>query len=120
MSAAQQAFAALQQDKPNQASQASSASSNTVSDPSSQIGKDFQSLQSALQSGDIKSAQSAFATLQQDMKGAGGVGHAHGHHRHHHAPEQSTQGNTNPVTSTSPADSADGTASVGTLLDTQG
>lgn len=43
----------------------------------SQLKNDFQSLQSALKSGDVTSAQNAYATLQKDMQSV------HGHHHHH-------------------------------------
>ena len=59
----------------------------------SQRGVDFQALAQALQSGDLTGAQKAFASLQQDMRGA------HGHH--HHRSSGATQGPQTGVTGAS-------------------
>lgn len=119
LSAAQQAFTALQQDRPN-AAQNTQSSTNSAPTQPNQLGKDLQSLQSALQSGDIDSAQSAFATLKQDLKSVGGLHHAHGHHGHHHSPARGPNGTSSPETGSSPASTANSGTSIGTLLNTQG
>src|ERR1039457_4575293 len=72
LTAAQQAFAQLQQPNPNSGQSQSTQNSN----PASQA---VQNLGSALQSGDLSGAQQAFAQLQQGMQ-ATGKGHGHHHH----------------------------------------
>ncbi len=57
-------------------------SSNSIFSSNTQVGKDIQSLQSALQSGDTKGAQSALQTLQADLSKVMG-----GKHHHHHSQE---------------------------------
>ncbi len=62
---------------------------------SSQLGTDLAAIGSALQAGDIISAQSAFATLTQDVQsvqqaqGGQQTYASHGHHHHHHGEEDS-------------------------------
>jgi hypothetical protein len=60
--------------------QSPSQNNSNGSNAQSQFSTDLAAIGNALQSGDMKSAQDAFAKLQQDMKAAGG-----GHHHHHHA-----------------------------------
>jgi hypothetical protein len=79
---ARTAFAALQQDIQNAqnarpAPTSGGQSSDQQSGQSTQWGNDFQALGSALQSGDIGSAKTAFAALQQDLR-------AVRHRMHHH------------------------------------
>jgi hypothetical protein len=72
LTAAQQAFAQLQQSNPNigqsQGTQNNSSASQAI-----------QNLGNALQSGDLSGARQAFAQLQQGMQAAG---KGHGHHHH--------------------------------------
>jgi len=82
----------------NTSSQASGTSSQTGStnsqnaDTSSQAGStglstDLAAVGSALQSGDLSGAQSAFTTLTQDLQGtqqSQGTQRTYGHHHHHH------------------------------------
>src|SRR5262249_17375708 len=98
LSGAQQAFATLRQDMRSARrahhhhnggdSQSSSSTQNTSSTTSSngstqsQASKDFAALKSALQSGDLSSAQQAFASFQQDVQNTGATHH---HHHHHHS-----------------------------------
>src|SRR5438093_8206662 len=76
---AQQAFAALQQDRSSSAPGAS-VTGTPQAGQSSPIRQDIQALQSALQSNDLAGAQKALTTFQQDLQQ---TGQAH-HHRHHH------------------------------------
>lgn len=82
LSSAQSAFSSLGQDLPgmSQLLQASSSSESSATQ-NSPIVKDLQSLQSALQSGDLSGAQKAFANLQQSLQQTGGLPRGH---RHHH------------------------------------
>ena len=91
LTGAQQAYSALQQLQ--QSNQAGGQSSNAqqASSTNNPIQNDFAALGSALQSGDLSGAQSAFSQLQTDMKAAasnsssGAVQSAHhGHHHHRH------------------------------------
>jgi hypothetical protein len=81
---AQQAFANLQKNMQSSSQTASPANSTpSQTTPSSTVGKDFQALQSALQSGDLSGAQTAFATLKQDLQSLRATKGAHRHHHHH-------------------------------------
>jgi hypothetical protein len=64
LTAANQAYTALQQDFQNIPTVAGVQS---PLDPSTAVGKDFKALGTALQTGNLASAQSALATFQQDM-----------------------------------------------------
>ena len=75
---AQQAFAALQQDRSSSPGVAG-VTGTPQAGQSSPIRQDIQALQSALQSNDLAGAQKAFTTFQQDLQQAG-----HTQHRHHH------------------------------------
>jgi hypothetical protein len=55
---------------------------NSLFSSNTQVGKDIQALQSALQSGDTKGAQGALQTLQADLSRVMG-----GKHHHHHSKE---------------------------------
>ena len=98
VAAAQKSFASLQEDLQNTAkagqphplhsatdnSTKQSAVAITTTSPNSRISrglKDFQTLQTALSTGDLAGAQQAFAALQQDLQNVGRAGH---HHHHHH------------------------------------
>jgi|SRR5208337_882366 len=70
LEAAQKAFAALQP-KHHHHHSGRAQSAGGDSSGSSTINSDFNALATALQSGDLSGAQSAFATLQQDMQNIG-------------------------------------------------
>jgi len=75
---AQQAFAALQQDR-SSSPRVAGVTGTSQAGQSSPIRQDIQTLQSALQANDLAGAQKAFTTFQQDLQQTG-----HTHHRHHH------------------------------------
>jgi hypothetical protein len=75
LSGAQQAYAALAQALPANASSSSNGQAGTFS-------TDLQAIGKALQSGDLSGAQQALSKLQQDGKA---IQQAHGAHHHHHA-----------------------------------
>jgi hypothetical protein len=84
LSGAQSAFSALQSlnsQGQNSTVNSVSTSSNT-STSGNTISTDFASLGQALQSGNISSAQSAFAQLQAAMQAQQSSGHHHHHHHH--------------------------------------
>ena len=60
---------------------------SSVVNSNSQIGKDFQALDSAFQSGDMATIQSTFQTLQKDLGQLGNQVQGHKHHPHHHHQE---------------------------------
>jgi hypothetical protein len=103
----------MQKDMQN-SSQAAGATSNP-SGQSSQISTDFGTLQSALQSGDLSGAQSAFATLKQDMQSAGA---ARGAHHHHHHQSGGATSSTTPASSSTPSSNTGGSI-IASLLDIQ-
>jgi soluble cytochrome b562 len=73
LSAAQQAFATLQQDMQStgtDASQNSTSEASSAQTKSQQLQSYVEQLAQALQSGDLSAAQQAFATLQQGMQSA--------------------------------------------------
>jgi ribosomal protein S20 len=133
---AQKAFASLQQDLQNTAkagqdhlqqsttdnSTTQGAGATTTTSPNSHISqglKDFQTLQTALSTGDLAGAQQAFASLQQDLQNMGRARH---HHHHHGAGSvssttQPASDSTQAVNSTT--SSAGATATVGSALDVQ-
>jgi hypothetical protein len=83
LSAAQQAYATLQSDMQNvQSAQSTQQSSQTSQSGQATIQSDLSAVGQALSSGNLTAAQSAFATLQQDMQSAQQSGQSH-HHRHH-------------------------------------
>ena len=118
LTAAQQAFSSLQKDIQN-TSQVAGTANNPPEQPTSpsQIGKDFQALQTALQSGDLSTARSAFETLKQDLQSANSAQRAHHHHHGHKS------GNTPSTSSQNPSAAANATANsssiVNPLLDIQ-
>jgi hypothetical protein len=122
LSTAQSAFTSWQQDltsiaPPNQQSTQQSQPFGS----NSQANSDFQSLSSALQSGDISSAQQAFANLKQDLQSSGSSGSVHRHHHHHRT---GTQNNSNTGigaqgTATSAAATAAAAQAIGGTLNTQ-
>ena len=91
LSGAQKAYAALQQLLQSNQSGGPSSNAQQASSTNNPIQNDFAALGSALQSGDLSSAQSAFSQLQTDMKAAASnsssavvqsAHHGHRHHRH--------------------------------------
>jgi soluble cytochrome b562 len=106
LTAAQSAFATLQQMQPNSQAQSASSGNTPGKDGQNPLASDMQAVAKALQSGDMKAAQTAFAKLQQDMKSV-----HHGHHRHHHqAKEVQSDAEAKPAASDSvpPTDSSFG------------
>jgi hypothetical protein len=100
LSTAQSALATFQQDLQSNAPAASSqTSANQPFGKNTQANTDFQNLASALQSGDLSSAQKAFASLQTDLQAT-----QKGHHHHHHGSGSTTQ--TAPTASGTTANSA--------------
>jgi hypothetical protein len=89
LSAAQKAFAQLQQD----ALKVDQTQSSQNSTQSSGQNNPFQALASALQSGNLSGAQQAFSQLQQGMK-------AHHHHHHRQGSDSSQSGSASQVTGT--------------------
>ena len=112
LSSAQQAFASLQKDLQPAAGAAGSSSASPWSQ-NNPLGKDFQALQSALQSGDLSGAQSAFASVKQDLQSAGA---ARGHHHHHHKSSSAARSGTQTSDSTSTSAVS---ATTGSLLNIQ-
>jgi hypothetical protein len=87
LSGAQKAFAALQQLLPSSSSGnlTQNGQQNSSGNP---FATDLSGVGEALQSGDLKKAQDAFAKLQLDMQAVQGPHH----HRHHHKVSASDQG----------------------------
>jgi len=83
LTGAQSAFSALQSltSQGQNSTVNSTGTSSTASNSGNTISNDFATLGQALQSGNIASAQSAFAQLQTDMQTQQSSGH---HHHHHH------------------------------------
>src|SRR5208337_4175079 len=82
LSSAQSAFSSLEQNLPGISqvlqSNSSSSSSSTQTSPVAQA---LQSLQSALQSGDLSGAQQAFTSLEKALQSTGSTHRGHHHHR---------------------------------------
>jgi hypothetical protein len=116
LSGAQNAYAALQQimQTAQSSNQNPSQNNSNSNNAQSQFSTDLAAIGKALQSGDLKSAQDAFAKLQQDMKAAGG-----GHHHHHHAQGAEGAGNAgNSLNGSSTAAVAGGSSSSANLINT--
>lgn len=109
LSGAQNAFAALQKDLPpgQQAGATGGQNDNSKNNP---VATDFQNLSQALSSGDLSSAQSAFAKLQQDMQAMQG-GHR-GHHHHHGGGAIAPQPQPQPDNTSTGASSSSGDAAI--------
>lgn len=118
LAGAQKAYAALQKLLPSQ-SQNSTSSSQSSSSSTNPIVNDFNALGKALQSGDLTAAQSAFSTLQNDLKSqsqsstTGALMQAmRPHHHHHTAAGQDSDGDsTSSSTSTASSSSTSSTSS---------
>ena len=79
----------------------------------SRLGDDLTALQTALKSNDPASAQNAFQTLIQDMKGAMRAHRSHGHHHHHvEADDDGDDGAQSPPSAAPAAESTPGSLSV--------
>jgi hypothetical protein len=82
LQAAQQDFTTIQQDTSQNTAQVSghhhhhveNSSNSSSSQQSSSLAQDFSQLANSLQSGNVAAAQSAFATLQNDIQQIGGTG----------------------------------------------
>jgi hypothetical protein len=110
LAGAQNAFAALQQNLPNNSSQQAGAQSN----PSNPVATDFQNLANALSSNNLTSAQQAYAQLQQDLKSL------QGHHHHHHHGGDSGSSESQGTSQTSPSGNAGSSSSTnGQAIDVQ-
>jgi outer membrane protein assembly factor BamD (BamD/ComL family) len=101
LSSAQSALAALQQALQGNSQSNSQTSSSQPFGKNSQANKDYQNLTSALQSGNLSTAQKAYASLQNDLKSAQSTKSAHKGHHHHHAASatSATASSTTPTTS---------------------
>jgi len=109
LSGAQTAFSSLQTDFQNrpQPPSASGATGSTGSASSTNpIQKDLQAVQTALQSGDVDGAKTAFDKLKTDLQ------QVRGHHGHHHG------GGKPPVSSDSPDSAQSGSSSTSTTSST--
>jgi len=85
VSTAQEALAALQQAMQGGSQSNSQTSSSQPFGKNTQANTDYQSLTSALQSGNVSDAQKAYASLQDDLKSASSAHSAHKGHHHHHS-----------------------------------
>lgn len=104
MTAAKEALQTVQADRPELFDSSLKATGSQAA-----LQADFQSLVSAVQSGDSASAQGALTKLQSDVKE--GRGHHH-HHRHHH--DDGSPATTPSAGSSQAAGDSAGTATAGT------
>ena len=105
LTGAQSAFSALQSltSQGQNSTVNSTGSSSTASNSGNTISNDFATLGQALQSGNIASAQSAFAQLQTDMQTQQSSGH---HHHHHHGGAGANSSSVSTTSSTSLPDNS--------------
>ena len=114
LSSAQSALAAFQQALQGNSQSNSQTSSSQPFGKNSQANKDYQNLTSALQSGNLSTAQKAYASLQNDLKAAATAATAtksahRGHHHHRsEATDSAASSTTTPssTNSTSPTESS--------------
>ena len=85
LSSAQSSLTAFQQAVQGNSNSTSQTSSSQPFGKNSQANTDYQNLTSALQSGDLSTAQKAYTSLQNDLKSAQSAKSAHKGHHHHHA-----------------------------------
>jgi len=115
LSSAQSALAAFQKALPAN----SQANAQTATDQpfgkNTQANTAYQNLTSALQSGNLSTAQQAFASLQNDLKSAAPTGSAQSAHRGHH-PHRSSSATGSTASTTASATSAT-TSSTGEASD---
>jgi hypothetical protein len=105
LAGAQSAFSALQSltSQGQNSTVNSTGTSSTASNSGNTISNDFATLGQALQSGNIASAQSAFAQLQTDMQTQQSSGH---HHHHHHGGAGANSSSESTASSTSLPDNS--------------
>jgi ribosomal protein S20 len=109
LAGAQKAFAAFQQDIQN--AQAKKGTPTNTANPSAaanQAKQDLDSLQKALDAGDLSAAKTSFAAFQKDVQSARG-----GHHHHRMKSTQDSDGSQSTSTN---ASSTASTATTGTVL----
>jgi hypothetical protein len=132
LSGAQSAFANLQQALQSQGTSTTTpATQSTTTSGTDPITNDFNALGSALSSGNLTQAQSAFSQLQNDIQTAqqaqGSPGHSltqglsqavkgHHHHHHHGGGESSTQNSTSTTDSTDSSSSSGVAATYNTTI----
>lgn len=97
LASAQKAFASLQNSGGQGQSSNTNAISNNSTTSSNPIVDDFAALSTALKSGNLSDAQTAFAKLQADMQ-AKKAGH---HHHHHGGTGSNVTNSSSPSTSSS-------------------
>jgi DNA-binding FadR family transcriptional regulator len=126
LAGAQKAYAALQKLLPSQ-SQNSTSSTQSSSSSTNPIVNDFNALGKALQSGDLTAAQSAFSTLQSDLKSqrqsstTGALMQAmRPHHHHHAAAAQDSDGDSDSTSSSTSTSSSSSTSSTSSSTSTTG
>lgn len=123
LSGAQSAFSSLQTDfqnlpqPPSAAGSTGSTGATSSSSSTNPIQKDLQAVQSALQSGDVDAAKTAFDKLKTDLQGV------RGHHGHHHGggkPPVATDStdSTQSTDSSTSTSSTSSTSTVDSLLNT--
>lgn len=126
LAGAQKAYAALQKLMPSQ-SQNSTSSTQSSSSSTNPIVNDFNALGKALQSGDLTAAQSAFSTLQSDLKSqsqsstTGALMQAmRPHHHHHAAAAQGSNGDSESTSSSTSTSSSLSTSATSSPTSTTG
>ena len=126
LAGAQKAYSALQKLMPSQ-SQNSTSSSQSSSSSTNPIVNDFNALGKALQSGDLTAAQSAFSTLQSDLKSrsqsstTGALMQAmRPHHHHHAAAAQNSNGDSDSTSSSTSTSSSSSTSATSSFTSTTG
>lgn len=131
LAGAQKAYAALQKLLPSQSQNSTSStqsSSQSSSSSTNPIVNDFNALGKALQSGDLTAAQSAFSTLQSDLKSqsqsstTGALMQAMRPHHHHHAAaaHQGSDGDSDSTSSSTSTSSSSSTSSTSSSTSTTG
>jgi hypothetical protein len=130
LAGAQKAYAALQKLLPSQSQNSTSStqsSSQSSSSSTNPIVNDFNALGKALQSGDLTAAQSAFSTLQSDLKSqsqsstTGALMQAmRPHHHHHAAAAQDSDGDSDSTSSSTSTSSSSSTSSTSSSTSTTG
>ncbi len=115
VSSAQSALTAFQQVLPGSTQPNSQTAATQPFGKNSQANTDFQNLTSALQSGNLATAQQAFASLQNDLKSAQSANSVHkGHHHHHHGSSATaaTSSSTTPATGSTASSAVDAAGSL--------
>lgn len=108
VSSAQSALKSFQQAvQTNSQSSSQQTATNQPFGKNSQANGDYQTLTTALQSGNLSTAQQAFTSLQTDLKSAQSTQSAQKGHHHHHSSSETPA--TSSPTTTSSTVSSDGT-----------